>query len=101
METKQKDFFGKVGNTLLYSDRIEYIIKLDNTADLLEYYELIKTKCYTTNFGLNPYETFAYGTFILNDVEYTISNPTTSNGDNNWWSYDNELTKYCTITTLK
>jgi len=96
-----KTFFNKKGIKTEYNDRIDYTIKFNNTVELLEYYNVVKNECHSTNFGLNPFEPYAYGTFNLKGLEYTISNPTASNGDNNWWSYDNDSKKYCTITTEK
>jgi len=98
---KSKSFFGKVAVKNEYNDRIDYTVKFNDTSDLLEYYNTVKNECYTTNFGLNPFESSCYGTFIVKEIEYTISNATVSNGDNNWWSYDNDSNKYCTITTQK
>jgi len=66
---------------------VEYTASFDSKADVADWYESARKECHKINFGLNPFENNAYGEIMIDGNEFIIDPPTHSNGDSNWYSY--------------
>ena len=66
---------------------VEYTATFSSKDEVADWYENVRKECHKTNFGLNPFENNAYGQVMINGNEFIIDTPTHSNGDSNWYSY--------------
>ena len=80
-----KDFIGYKAEWMDYSN--SYIIKFFSLDEVNSFYDIIQSKCYKTNFQIDPYNLNAYGYFKCDNIEYFTSSPVQVNGDNSWYEY--------------
>ena len=81
-------------------DTQSFILEFRSSNDINSFYDLIRTKCYQTNFNLDPYNFNAYGKFELDNERYIIHAPTQSNSDRNWYEYGCMSKRYVEISPL-
>lgn len=98
---KTKTFFGKKATLNQYNSfETEYEIKFNSFDEVVQYYDEVKTKCHTRNFGLNPFESNAYGEFVHKGISYILDSPYQANGDQNWYEYPKDSKRIANIRVM-
>ena len=95
---KKKEFFGKKGRLETDPERQYYYhIEFESQDEVYDFYNQVRELCYEKNFGLDPANWAAYGCFTYEGEKYIINSARQSNGDNNWYNYENESKRFCEI----
>ena len=98
---KTLNFFGKEATLTNFTHYEEYEIIFKFTDEVVKFYATVKPNCSVVNFGLDPFNSNAYGEFEMNGITYILNAPhQASNGDNNWYEYPELSNRIATITVL-
>ena len=93
-----KNFLGKTGQLETDpEDKYYYHIDFESKNEVYDFYDEVRKLCYEKNFDLDPANWAAFGCFTYEDENFYINSPRQSNGDNNWYRYEDESRRFCKI----
>lgn len=76
-------------------------ISFPNKNSVNRFYDRLRPKANERNFWFDPYNWAAYAKFELNEYLITINSPQANNGDNNWYSYNDNFGFFTRIYITK
>jgi hypothetical protein len=95
---EKKNFFGKTGQLETDPENKKYyLIEFNSKNEVYNFYDDVRELCYEKNFDLDPANWAAYGYFNYEGENFYINSPTQSNGDSNWYKYEDESSRFCMI----
>lgn len=95
---EKKNFLGKTGQLEIDPEnKGYYLIEFESMNEVYSFYDEVRELCYEKNFDVDPANWAAYGCFTYEGEDYYINSPKQSNGDNNWYRYEDESKRFCEI----